>query len=158
MLVKVSAVDLPTRVSVVVGRVSVPVFMMFPMIGEIKVLLVRVWVAVNPARVSVASGKVMVLLTVVAEARVSVVAVVAEDETKPIFLVASVPSVKKTLALARLLLVKVSVVALPMMVSVVVGRVSVAAPLVMVEMMGVVRVAELMVGEEAMTKVDPVPV
>lgn len=105
-----------------------------------------------------ASGKVMVLLTVVAEARVRVVAVVAEEERKPIFLVASVPSVKKTLALVRLLLVIVSVVALPMMVSVVVGRVSVATPLVIDEMMGVVRVAEVMVGEEAMTKVDPVPV
>lgn len=48
--------------------------------------------AVNPTRVSVASGKVMVRFTVEMEARVIVVEVVAEDETKPIFLVASVES------------------------------------------------------------------
>lgn len=38
------------------------------------------------------SGKVMVLLAVMMEARVRVVPVVADDETKPIFLVLSDPS------------------------------------------------------------------
>lgn len=50
-----------------------------------------------------------------------------------------------------------SVVDRPTKVSVEVGRVRVPV-LVMVEMMGVVRVAELMVGDVDMTKVDPVPV
>lgn len=42
LLVRVSVVALPTRVSVLVGRVSVPVLDMVPIIGEVRVLLVRV--------------------------------------------------------------------------------------------------------------------
>ena len=39
---KASAVVLATRVSVVVGRVSVPELRIWPMVGVVKVLLVRV--------------------------------------------------------------------------------------------------------------------
>lgn len=104
-----------------------------------------------------ASGKVMILLAVTAEVKTRVVAVVAEDEAKENFLLESVPSAKKDDPLVRVLLVRVSVVARAIRVSVDVGRVRVPV-LMMVEMMGVVRVAEVIVGDADMTKVEPVPV
>jgi hypothetical protein len=46
LLVSVSVVALPTRVSVAVGRVTVPVLLIEEITGVVSVLLVRVWVAV----------------------------------------------------------------------------------------------------------------
>ena len=48
LLVKVSAVALPTRVSVVVGRVRAPVFEMVEIMGVVRVLLVKVSVVARP--------------------------------------------------------------------------------------------------------------
>lgn len=79
LLVRVSVVALPKRVSVEEGTVSVPPLVMAEMIGKERVLLERVWVADAPTRVSVASGKVRVLLAVMTEARVKVRAVVAPE-------------------------------------------------------------------------------
>ena len=42
LLVRVSVVAFPTRVSVLVGKVRVPVLLMVEIIGEVRVLLVRV--------------------------------------------------------------------------------------------------------------------
>ena len=95
--------------------------------------------AVRVTAVSVMSGKVMVLLTVVEEARVRDVAVVAEEDANPMVLVGSVESTWKQLALEKDLLVRVSVVDRPTRVSVEVGKVIV--PVLMTdEMMGAVRV------------------
>ena len=67
LLVKVSVVARPTRVSVDVGRVSVPVLTMVPMTGDVRVLLVNVSVVARPTRVSVDVGSVNVpVLTMVA--------------------------------------------------------------------------------------------
>lgn len=139
LLVRVSVVDRPTKVSVEVGKLIVPVLMTDEMMGAVRVLLVKVWVAVRATRVSVASGKVMVLLAVMLEARVKVVEVVAPDERKPTFLVESVGSTWKTVLLKRDLLERLSVVALPTRVSVEVGKLMVPV-LMMDEMVGVVRV------------------
>ena len=48
LLVRVSVVALPTRVSVEVGKVSVPVLEMLEITGVVRVLLVKVWVSVVP--------------------------------------------------------------------------------------------------------------
>lgn len=64
--------------------------------------------------------------------------VVLPDEECPIFLVASVLSVKKQEELLKDLLVRVSVVALPTKVSVEVGRVRVPEPLVIEDITGAV--------------------
>ena len=45
LLVSVSVVALPTKVSVEVGRVSAPVLLMLLIIGLVRVLLVRIWVS-----------------------------------------------------------------------------------------------------------------
>jgi hypothetical protein len=60
LLVRVSVVARPTRVSVDVGRVSVPVLLILLITGEVRVLLVRVSVVALPTRVSVARGRVRV--------------------------------------------------------------------------------------------------
>ena len=52
LFVKVSVVSLPTRVSVLVGNVSVPVFTIVLILGVVRVLFVRVSVVVLPTRVS----------------------------------------------------------------------------------------------------------
>ena len=57
LLVRESVVARPMRVSVVVGRVKVPVFMIVAMIGEVRVLFMRVSVVLSPTRVSLAFGK-----------------------------------------------------------------------------------------------------
>ncbi len=59
-----SVVFLPTRVSVVVGKVNVPVFMMVAMVGDINVLLVNVSTVPLVTTVSLTSGKVIVLSVV----------------------------------------------------------------------------------------------
>lgn len=90
-----------------------------------RVLLVRVWVAVIVVTVSVMSGKVMVRLAVIDAARVRVVAVDEAEVEKPIVLVESVPSMKITDPILRDLLERVSVVVLATRVSVEVGKVMV---------------------------------
>jgi hypothetical protein len=50
LLVSVSVVALPTKVSVPVGNVIVPVLLMLEMIGVVRVLLVRVCVPVSETR------------------------------------------------------------------------------------------------------------
>jgi len=64
LFVRVSTVSRPTRVSVEVGRVSVPVLVMELITGAVSVLFVRVSVVARPTRVSVASGRVITLLAV----------------------------------------------------------------------------------------------
>lgn len=51
LLVRVSVVALPTNVSVEVGRVKVPVFVIEEMTGVVSVLLVKVWLPVKVATV-----------------------------------------------------------------------------------------------------------
>lgn len=53
-----SVVARPTRVSVDVGRVRVPVLLMVEIAGEIRVLFVSVSVVALPTSVSVAAGSV----------------------------------------------------------------------------------------------------
>jgi hypothetical protein len=60
LLVKVSVVVLPTNVSVVVGKVSVPVFVIVEITGAVKILFVRVSVVVLATSVSVTAGRVNV--------------------------------------------------------------------------------------------------
>ena len=64
LFVKVSVVALPTKVSVDVGNVRVPVFEILEIIGDVKVLLVSVSVVSKPTKVVVASGKVTILSAV----------------------------------------------------------------------------------------------
>ena len=67
LLVNVSVVARPTRVSVAVGSVNVPVLTIVPMTGDVSVLLVNVSVVARPTRVSVDVGSVSVpVLTIVA--------------------------------------------------------------------------------------------
>lgn len=61
----VSVVALPIIVSVDVGNVSVPVFTIVEMTGDVKVLFVKVSVVVLPTRVSVVEGRVRVPLPLV---------------------------------------------------------------------------------------------
>ena len=67
LFVKVSVVDLPTSVSVTVGSVKVPVLEILEIIGSVRVLLVSVCTESNPARVSLAFGRVIVRFTVCEE-------------------------------------------------------------------------------------------
>ena len=61
LFVKVSVVALPTKVSVEVGKVNVPVLLIELMTGVVKVLFVKVWVPVSVATVeSIATVKVLV--------------------------------------------------------------------------------------------------
>ena len=120
-------VALPTKVSVDVGKVSVPVLLIVDITGDVRVLLVNVSVVALPIRVSVASGKVNVLAVVNAAARVPVTAVVLPDVVMLSFFVASVASIKLVVVVDNDLLVSVSVVALPTRVSVASGKVNVFA-------------------------------
>tara|TARA_R110000822_G_scaffold14827_9_gene51689 strand:+ start:2553 stop:2930 length:378 start_codon:yes stop_codon:yes gene_type:complete len=61
LFVSVSVVALPTRVSVEVGRVSVPVLEIVAITGLVSVLFVSVSVVALPTRVSVATGNVRTL-------------------------------------------------------------------------------------------------
>jgi hypothetical protein len=60
LLVKVSAVNLPTRVSDVVGRAKVPVLEILDITGRVRVLFVKVSAVARPTRVSVDVGSVRV--------------------------------------------------------------------------------------------------
>ena len=95
-----SVVARPTKVSVEVGSVSVPVFEIVAITGVVNVLFVSVSVVARPTKVSVDVGKV----------------------NTPVFeIVAMIGAVS-------VLFVSVSVVALPTSVSVVIGKVSVGVP------------------------------
>lgn len=139
LFVNVALVDCPTKVSVLVGKVNVPVFRIVPIIGLVNVLFNKVCVVANVTTVSVASGKVIVLLTVCIPAKVKDVAAVAPDVWNPIVFVAVVLSTKNTEPLTKLLLDKVSVVARPTKVSVLVGNVNVPV-LTIVAIIGLVNV------------------
>ena len=76
LLVSVSVVALPTKVSVLVGSVNVPVLLMLAIIGVVSVLLVRVSVPAKVLRVPVV-GKV----TLVAPVNVLVYAKLPEPVT-----------------------------------------------------------------------------
>src|SRR3989338_11328258 len=89
LLVKVSVVARPTKVSVAVGSVSVPVFEIVPITGAVKVLFVRVSVVARPTRVSVASGSVRVLAVVKELAKTPVMPVVLPSTSKRRSLVSS---------------------------------------------------------------------
>jgi hypothetical protein len=63
LFVRVSVVALPTKVSVAVGRVTVPVLEMLEITGAVKVLLVKVWLPVSVATVeSIAIVPVVVIV------------------------------------------------------------------------------------------------
>jgi len=63
LLVRVSVVALPTKVSVAVGKVTVPVLEMLEITGAVKVLLVKVWLPVSVATVeSIAIVPVVVIV------------------------------------------------------------------------------------------------
>ncbi len=67
LLANVSVVFLPTKVSVLVGKVNVPVLTMVAMTGAVNVLLVSVSVVFLPTKVSVAVGRLNVpVFTIVA--------------------------------------------------------------------------------------------
>jgi hypothetical protein len=55
LLVNVSVVALPTKVSVEVGKVKTPVLLIDAILGRVKVLFERVWVAVFVVTVSPAT-------------------------------------------------------------------------------------------------------
>jgi len=124
-LLKISVVALPTNISVLVGKVNVPVFNIELIDGDVKVLLVMVCVAVKVTRVSEISGNVIVLLIVCIPVNDKVVPVVAPEETNPIFLVLSELSTIKHEVFIMVLFVRISVVFLPINVSVLVGNVNV---------------------------------
>ena len=67
LLVRVSVVARPTNVSVLVGRVSVPVFEIEDITGEVSVLLVSVSVVALPTNVSVLVGNVSVPVLTIEE-------------------------------------------------------------------------------------------
>ena len=63
LFVRVSVVALPTKVSVAVGKVTVPVLEMLEITGAVKVLLVKVWLPVSVATVeSIAIVPVVVIV------------------------------------------------------------------------------------------------
>ena len=63
LFVRVSVVALPTKVSVAVGTVTVPVLEMLEITGAVKVLLVKVWLPVSVATVeSIAIVPVVVIV------------------------------------------------------------------------------------------------
>jgi hypothetical protein len=99
LFVSVSVVALPTRVSVDVGRVSVPVLEIDEMTGEVRVLFVSVSVVARPTKVSGPAGSV---------------SVPPEPVTTGVLIAGEV----------RVLFVRVSVVVRPTSVVVALGRVS----------------------------------
>ncbi len=119
----VSVVARPTRVSVAVGNVSVPVLLIAEMIGLVSVLFVNVSVVARPTRVSVALGRVSTLFTVCDPVIVVVVPAVPAA-LNAILIVGSVASTIAVVVSTSDLLVNVSVVALPTSVSVASGRVT----------------------------------
>ncbi len=134
-----SAVFLPINVSVSVGRVNVPVLMIVEIVGDVNVLLDSVCVVVVPTKVVVASGNVTTILLDCTPSNVKVVPVVADDVVKLILLVGSTGSMKAHDVLLNDLFDNVSVVALPINVSVFVGKVNVPV-LTIVDIMGAVNV------------------
>ncbi len=114
LLVSVSVVALPTRVSVAVGKVNVPVLDIEEMTGVVKVLFVKVCV---PVKVT----KPLLFRTVA--------------EMLPVLIASPVIELVES----SVLFDKVSAVALPTNVSVAVGKVNVPV-LEIVEMTGVVKV------------------
>lgn len=77
-MVSVSVVARPTKVSVLVGRVTVPVLLMLDMTGVVSVLFVRVSVVARPTKVSVDVGRVRVpVLTILEITGVVIVGLVA---------------------------------------------------------------------------------
>lgn len=106
-------VALPTNVSVLIGKVKVPVFTIVEITGEVSVLLVKVSVVALPTKVSVLVGRVRV----------------------PVLRIDDIVGV------VSVLFVRVSVVDLPTRVSVLVGKVKVPV-LIIVEIVGVVMVGE----------------
>ena len=63
-MVRVSVVALPTKVSVEVGKVKVPLLIILAIPGVVRVLLVRVSVVALPTKVSLVVGKVKVPLLI----------------------------------------------------------------------------------------------
>ena len=119
-LLKISLVDSPTKTSVVVGNVIVPLFMMVEIVGNINVLLVNVSVVSRPTKLVFICGKVRVA-----------------PLFKMLFITGEI----------NVLLFKVSVVVLPINVSVDVGKVRVP-PLIIVEITGETNVLLLSVSVE----------
>lgn len=78
---------LPTNVSVLVGRASVPVLIMLAITGAVNVLLVNVSVVALPTKVSVFVGSVNVPVLVIVEitgfVNVLFVSVLTEVNVKP---------------------------------------------------------------------------
>ena len=137
LFVSVSVVARPTRVSVDVGSVSVPVFEMVAMIGVVNVLFVSVSVVARPTNVSVEVGKVNVpvfeivaMIGVVSVLFVSVSVVARPTKVSVEVGSVSVPvfEIVAMIGAVNVLFVSVSVVALPTNVSVDVGNVSVGVP------------------------------
>jgi hypothetical protein len=83
LLVSVSLVARPTKVSVVVGRVNVPVFVMVEITGPVNVLFVRVCVPVNVTRVSVPEGTDSVLVPAVVMVNACALVMVMDDPLTP---------------------------------------------------------------------------
>ena len=65
LFVNVSVVARPTNVSVLVGRVNVPVFVIVAIIGDVRVLFVSVSVVARPTNLSVLVGRVNVPVFVI---------------------------------------------------------------------------------------------
>jgi hypothetical protein len=122
LFVKISVVALPTSVSLLVGNDKVPVLTICDIIGLVRVLLLRVWIAVNPANVSLASGNDTVLFAVCANVNVVEVAVVDPLRSNFACFVFIVESAICDDPLNKVLLLNVSVVALPISVSVEAGN------------------------------------
>lgn len=151
LLVSVSVVARPTKVSVDVGRVNMPApFDMEAMTGVVKVLFNRVSEPANVAKVWVPVGIVIVPLLVMVEivGAVKVLLVRVSAVLRPTKV--SVEVGKETVAPAftilpmtgevNVLLVRVSSVLRPTKVSVEVGRANVPAPFTMFPITGEVRV------------------
>jgi hypothetical protein len=81
LFVSVSVVFLPTKVSVEIGKVRVPVLTIVAITGEVSVLLVSVSVVFLPTRVSVEVGRVsvpvLIIVEIIGEVSVLFVSVVA---------------------------------------------------------------------------------
>ena len=88
LFVRVSVVARPTRVSVVDGKVRVPVLTIVPMSGAVSVLLVRVSVAASVTTMPEA-GKVAVEFTPVPPLAAGKVPVTPEVKGRPVKLVAT---------------------------------------------------------------------
>jgi hypothetical protein len=84
LLVNVSVVALPIKVSVEVGNVNVPVFEILEIIGVVKVLFVNVSVVALPTKVSVEVGSVIVpellILEIIGVVKVLFVKVCVSDK------------------------------------------------------------------------------